>query len=756
VADINIRLAVQGQPQTRAALRGTADDADRLDGALGRIGRSGLDAARGLASISGRALGAGVRGVATGAGLLAAGLTSVAAAGAVVGIKTAASMEQANISFTTMLGSGQAAQDFLTNLNKFANATPFDFPGLTTAASSLISAGIDANKVIPIMTSLGNATSGMGTGAEGVQRATVALQQMNAAGKISGEDLNQLRDAGVPVFDLLTAATGKSTAAIADMAQKGKLGRKELDQLMAALESGKGLERFNGLMEKQSQSLSGMASTLKDTVGMGLSQAFQPAIPFLKILLTDTNTLIGRALPGITTGVGKVTAGLQGLYEIFAHSNYDGILSRTLGIEEDSAIVDKLFRIREAAVAAFTYLSTTAKNIDWATVWAKLAGAIDWASNAFRGVKTALAGVNFASISAELQSFGQAAGDSSVWADSLRIGATLLGTALGFLSDHAGTIIKWMPAIVAGFAAWKIAQQALLVIEIARIPLLAAQVAGTFATAAATTAYALANVYAANALLAMNGITRDCLILRLKDAIVANAQAAATIAVSVASKVAAAGQWLWNAAMTANPIGLVIAAIALLVGGVILAYQKSETFRGIVDGLWGALKVAGAWIRDSLWPIIQNVLVTGIDNAKRNFDNIKASVGGFVDKIKDAWNWVKKLGDQLKDSAIGQALGAVGGAVGSVFGGGRATGGPVSAGTTYLVGEQGPELYTASRSGSIINHETLAAAADTSGYGLLAEDVASMGRPIHTHVYLNSREIATAVSDVYSDTVARS
>ena len=44
----------------------------------------------------------------------------------------------------------------------------------------------------------------------------------------------------------------------------------------------------------------------------------------------------------------------------------------------------------------------------------------------------------------------------------------------------------------------------------------------------------------------------------------------------------------------------------------------------------------------------------------------------------------------------------IGGAIGNIFGGGRATGGPVSAGTTYLVGEKGPELFTPSRSGNII------------------------------------------------------
>jgi hypothetical protein len=49
----------------------------------------------------------------------------------------------------------------------------------------------------------------------------------------------------------------------------------------------------------------------------------------------------------------------------------------------------------------------------------------------------------------------------------------------------------------------------------------------------------------------------------------------------------------------------------------------------------------------------------------------------------------------------------IGGAIGGVFGGGRAAGGPVMRGTTYLVGEQGPELFTPSSSGSIIPNNAL-------------------------------------------------
>ena len=77
-----------------------------------------------------------------------------------------------------------------------------------------------------------------------------------------------------------------------------------------------------------------------------------------------------------------------------------------------------------------------------------------------------------------------------------------------------------------------------------------------------------------------------------------------TLAWSVASKVAgnaakiwAGVQWLLNAAMSANPIGLVVVAIGALVAAFVTAYQRSETFRNIVQGAWEGIKtaVAAAW-----------------------------------------------------------------------------------------------------------------------------------------------------------------
>lgn len=270
---------------------------DRASAVFDKVGKAAGDTESRFSKV-----GKGLATVSKLAGTGAVLFGGLAGAGAMLGLKTAAGMEQARIAFTTMLGSGQKADRFLKDLAAFAAKTPFEFPELQTAASSLISAGFEASKVIPIMTTLGDVTSGMGTGAEGVQRATVALQQMSAAGRITGEDLNQLRDAGVPVFDLLAAATGKSKEAISALAQQGKLGKTEMQALFDALGTGKGLERFSGLMEKQSSSLTGMVSTFKDTLGQGLAKAIEPAIPIIKDGLGRLTGAVGtalEALPGI-------------------------------------------------------------------------------------------------------------------------------------------------------------------------------------------------------------------------------------------------------------------------------------------------------------------------------------------------------------------------------------------------------------------------------------------------------------------------
>ncbi|MFV2198466.1 phage tail tape measure protein [Nocardiopsis sp. LOL_012] len=96
-------------------------------------------------------------------------------------------------------------------------------------------------------------------------------------------------------------------------------------------------------------------------------------------------------------------------------------------------------------------------------------------------------------------------------------------------------------------------------------------------------------------------------------------------------------QWLLNAALNANPIGLVVIAVAALVGGFILAYKHSETFRGFVDGLWSSAKELFAHL-EPLVPVLLNIGKTTLGIA------LAPLIGAFLGLRaagRAAWRWLQ-------------------------------------------------------------------------------------------------------------------
>ena len=186
---------------------------------------------------------------------------------AVVGsFELAAALETTKVGFTTMLGSGEAAQGMLDNLKAFADTTPFEFADLTEAASKMIAMGTAAEDVIPTLTTVGDTAAGLGLGKAGIDRITLALGQMGAKGKIGGDDLRQLAEAGIPAMKYLADGAGVSTAEMAKLVEKGLVPAKEgLQTLLANMK-----QDFGGLMAKQADTASGKLSTMKDAVsGLG-------------------------------------------------------------------------------------------------------------------------------------------------------------------------------------------------------------------------------------------------------------------------------------------------------------------------------------------------------------------------------------------------------------------------------------------------------------------------------------------------------
>lgn len=134
--------------------------------------------------------------------------------------------------------------------------------------------------------------------------------------------------------------------------------------------------------------------------------------------------------------------------------------------------------------------------------------------------------------------------------------------------------------------------------------------------------------------------------------------AAGAVVVAAATKAWAAVQWLLNAAMSANPLTLLVIAIAAVAAALVVAYQKSETFRTIVDTAFQAIKTVITTVLEVVSGIIKTTfnaikaVFTTTFNAYRTivttvFDGIKAyfttTFGVYRTLFTTAWNAIKSV-----------------------------------------------------------------------------------------------------------------
>lgn len=138
----------------------------------------------------------------------------------------------------------------------------------------------------------------------------------------------------------------------------------------------------------------------------------------------------------------------------------------------------------------------------------------------------------------------------------------------------------------------------------------------------------------------------------------------ASVASTAATTAMTAAQWLLNAALTANPIGLVVVGLGLLIGAVIVAYKRSEVFRRIVDaafkGVLRAAQAAWTWVQAN-WPLLLAIITGPIGLAVRfvvtHIDTIKAKFAAVPGAIRSAFagagSWLADAGRRIIDGLIG-------------------------------------------------------------------------------------------------------
>lgn len=198
-----------------------------------------------------------------------------------------AEMEQYQTSFEVMLGDTEKAAALIEKMRTFAAKTPLGMTDAVSTGSLLMNYGVSSDNLIDTMTKLGDLASG---NAEKFNRVALAYGQMLAKGKVSGEELRQMTEAGVPLQTALAESIGVTGEEFSKMVSAGKVGIDDLDKAIESLTTGNG--QFAGMMEKQAETMQGMLSTLQDNVSEFFRKLGEGAFGEVKDALSEVMELM--------------------------------------------------------------------------------------------------------------------------------------------------------------------------------------------------------------------------------------------------------------------------------------------------------------------------------------------------------------------------------------------------------------------------------------------------------------------------------
>ncbi|MEG2018068.1 MAG: tape measure protein [Clostridium sp.] len=321
----------------------------------------GSGAEKGLKGLNSK-LGSLVKtGVSTITGLVAGATAAIGALGA-VGIKFNSDMENYLTNFEVMLGSAEAAVKHVDDLKKFAAKTPFEIGDLANASKLMLQFGADVDDIMPNLQMLGDISLGNG---EKFQSLALVFSQVQSQGKLMGNDLLQLINAGFNPLQIISEQTGESMASLKEKMSDGQISFEMVAEAMKVATSEGG--RFYEGMEKQSQTMSGLFSTLKDNAMSLIGDVFKPVSDTIK------NTILPAALGYVDE-----------LQKAFESDGLSGIVSKfgEIGGEIISSLAASLPKMVDMGVNMISSLITGIKN----NLPAIATGAIDIVMSLVNGI----------------------------------------------------------------------------------------------------------------------------------------------------------------------------------------------------------------------------------------------------------------------------------------------------------------------------------------------------------------------------------
>lgn len=288
---------------------------DDYSASVSKAGKNSESASNGIGKF-GSILGKGLKTAATvGAAAVGAASTAIVALGK-IGLEYNSQMEQYTTNFTTMLGSEEAAVQKVDELKKFAASTPLSMDDLAKGTQTLLAFGVESENSTGILRQLGDIALG---DADKMQRLSTAFGKATASGKVTGDTVQQMIDAGWNPLIQISKAAGETMEETQKRMSEGAISVEELQEAMEDVTTGTG--QFAGGMEAASHTTQGLISTLQDNARALVGEVFQPI----------SDGLLGKVLPGAIEAVSSLTTafrenGISGMIEAAG-----GILGSAIG-----------------------------------------------------------------------------------------------------------------------------------------------------------------------------------------------------------------------------------------------------------------------------------------------------------------------------------------------------------------------------------------------------------------------------------------
>lgn len=287
-------------------------------------------------------------------------------AGAAAGnaIRLGIQQDLTNTSFKVLLNSDDSAKQMVADITKYGAETPYDKMGLADNAKTMLSFGLDANSIMPNLRAIGDIAMG---DANKMNSLTLAFSQMTSTGKLNGQDLLQMINAGFNPLNEISKLTGKSIGELKDDMAKGEISAQMVTDAFrsAAAEGG----QFHNMAEAMGQTLGGKLAQFMDNINEKFLYLYEIIQPVVIKGVEFADILVSGIAGGITGFVNKIK---EGNPYALTFLGIIGSITIALGIMKLATIVQAGWT---AALTLATNLSTKAW---WANNAAMLANPVTW------------------------------------------------------------------------------------------------------------------------------------------------------------------------------------------------------------------------------------------------------------------------------------------------------------------------------------------------------------------------------------------